>query len=291
MQRHTILMNFGFSDTGSTIVVNASAVTTVDGYQITNIQGLGGGIVNSSNVRGFLNDDVNDIIINDFFSYLTGSTTTEEFSEIYRSDQKLSDVFNDYYTSSIVNNQLPSTAVINNSLTGTVEIALSNNYIHNMDGISPSQGLDNIPMSINYSTRKQDTKNALTTFTNEQSYYIPVFVKRNHKEMARLKFDVCDNIINLLLNPPCPEPPKDIVITTTVNSIFLNWPTVDYASSYLVQSASLIGGPYLTTPVPSNNFSIQGLSNGTEFYFKIASVNPSCVSEYSDIIKAITLSL
>ena len=67
-------MNTSFSaNTGSTTVVNASTITTVDGYQATNIQGLGGGIVNPSNVRGFLNDDVNDIIINDFFSYLTGN--------------------------------------------------------------------------------------------------------------------------------------------------------------------------------------------------------------------------
>ena len=198
MQRHTLLMNFNFSATSDLSI--ASTLTTVGGYQVNNIQGLGGGITNSTNIKGFLNDKngLNDFVINDFFSYLTGNTTTIEFAEIYNSDQKLSDVFNDYYTSSILNNQVPSGAVINNNLVGTTGITISDNHIHVMDGIAPPKGLNKIPLSINNSTRKVNFMPALTTFTTEESYYIPVFIKRNAKQMARLTFKPCEDVITIL---------------------------------------------------------------------------------------------
>lgn len=200
MQRHTLLINSSF--TATTDTSSASTLTVVGGYQVNNVQGLGGGIVNPSNVRAFLADDVNnESIINDFFTYLTGNTTTTEFAEIYNSDQKLSDVFNDYYESSVVNNQAPSGTVLNQSLTGTTTIFTSDNHIHVMDGVAPGKGLINIPLSINDSTRRVNTKPELTTFTEEQSYYIPVFITRNAKQMARLSFSACDEVINKLLNP------------------------------------------------------------------------------------------
>ncbi|MEK6829311.1 MAG: hypothetical protein AABY15_04225 [Nanoarchaeota archaeon] len=202
IQRHKILLNTSFSaTTGQTAVVNSATLISTGDYQVNNIQGLGGGIVNFSNVRAFLNDDVNDIIINDFFSYLTGTTTTIEFAEIYNSDQKLADVFNEYYVSSVLNNQVPSTSVINNSLTGTTEITIIENNIYNYDGFAPLKGLNYIPLSINESTRKLNIYSALTTFTNEESYYVPVFILKNYRQMARLQFDVCDEIISLILNP------------------------------------------------------------------------------------------
>ena len=183
MQKHRILMS-STGSTGSTTTVDSS-MQVVNGYEINNIQGLGGGIVNYSNIRGFLNDSSNDIIINDFFSYLTGSTTTVEFAEIYNSDQKLADVFNNYYQSSVVNNQLPPTSVIDESLSNTSGFTVVNNLIYNLDGVAPSKGLDSIPLSINNSTRQLKVFSALTTFTYEPSYYIPVFVKRNHSQTDR----------------------------------------------------------------------------------------------------------
>ena len=201
LQRHTILINESYSaNTATTLTASASTLTTVGGYQINNVQGLGGGITNPSNVRGFLNDNTNDIIINDFFSYLTASTTTAEFSEIYHSDKKLSDVFNNYYNSSIVNGQIPSTSVIDETITGTVGTTIIENSIYNYNGVAPIKGLENTPLSINGGDRLLNTYSALTTVTSEQSYYIPVFIKRNNKQMARFKFDACNEIINLILN-------------------------------------------------------------------------------------------
>jgi hypothetical protein len=180
--------------TGETIPVN-SELQNVNGYEVNNVQGLGGGIVNASNVRGFLSSDVNDIIINDFFTYLTGSTTTIEFAEIYNSDQKLSNVFNNYYSSSVLSNELPPTSVIDESLSGTSGTTIIENYIFEMNGVAPSKGLDGIPLSINNSTRKLNVFSALTSFTHEPSYYIPIFIKRNHSQSDRERV-YFDNIMN-----------------------------------------------------------------------------------------------
>jgi hypothetical protein len=200
IQRHTILLNQNFS--AQTAVVNSSLIT-LGGYQVNNIQGLGGGIVNSSNVRVFLNNDVNESIINDFFSYLTGSTTTVEFAEIYHSDQKLADVFNNYYVSSVLNNQFPATSVIDNSLTGTTGTTVIENAIYNYGGYAPSKGLDAIPLSINNSTRNLNIYSALTTYTNEQSYYIPVFIRRKSGQINgdKIYFDEFQRVIDAFINP------------------------------------------------------------------------------------------
>jgi len=203
IQRHIILINSGFSaNTGTTAVVDSLNLTTFGGYEANNVQGLGGGITNSSNVRGFLNNDNNDIIINSFFSYLTGTTTTSQFSEIYHSDQKLSEIFNDYYISSVVNNRPPSTSVLDSTLTGTTEISVLNDTTYAYNGVAPEKGMSALTSSIVDSTKIISPYSALTTFTTEQSYYIPILIKRNHKQISRLNFDICDNIVNLLLTPP-----------------------------------------------------------------------------------------
>jgi hypothetical protein len=185
IQRHQLLINPNFS--AQTASVNSS-LTTVGGYQVNNVQGLGGGIVNPSNVRGFLNNDVNEFIINDFFSYLTGSTTTDEFAEIYHSDQKLSDVFNNYYVSSVLNNQFPPTSVIDNSLTGTSGTTIIENSVYEYNGVAPSKGLTGIPLSIDGGDRSLKIYSSLITYTTEESYYIPVFIKRTSKQASRLNF-------------------------------------------------------------------------------------------------------
>lgn len=185
IQRHQLLINPNFS--AQTASVNSS-LTTVGGYQVNNVQGLGGGIVNPSNVRGFLNNDANEFIINDFFSYLTGSTTTDEFTEIYHSDQKLSDVFNNYYVSSVLNNQFPPTSVIDNSLTGTSGTTIIENSVYEYNGVAPSKGLTGIPLSIDGGDRSLKIYSSLITYTAEESYYIPVFIKRTSKQASRLNF-------------------------------------------------------------------------------------------------------
>jgi hypothetical protein len=180
MQKHKLLISIS----GTTAPIN-STLKKVNGYQVNVIQGLGGGIVNYSNVRKFLNDDVNLIIINDFYTYLTGATTQVEFREIYNSDQKLSDVFNNYYDSSIVNNQFPPSTAIDNSLAGTTGVTVVDSSAFKYNGVAPSKGLLHIPLSINNTERELKVFSALTTFTYEPSYYVPVFIKRSYSQTDR----------------------------------------------------------------------------------------------------------
>jgi hypothetical protein len=180
MQKHKLLISIS----GTTAPIN-STLKEVNGYQVNLIQSLGGGIVNYSNVRKFLNDDVNLIIINDFYTYLTGATTQVEFREIYNSDQKLSDVFNNYYDSSIVNNQFPPSTAIDNSLIGTTGVNIVDNSAFKYNGVAPSKGLLHIPLSINNTERELKVFSALTTFTYESSYYVPVFIRRSYSQTDR----------------------------------------------------------------------------------------------------------
>lgn len=205
IQRHRLLIKPRFLSGNTTAVsANNSPLVSVNNYQINNEQGLGEGITTPNNVRGFLNDTANGVIINDFFSYLTGSTTTEEFAEIYNSDQKLSNVFNNYYESSILANQPPSTNVVNESLAGTSGITIIQNQYYNYNGLAFTKGLINIPLSIDNGTRNLKVYSALTTYTDEESYYIPVNIKRNHNELERQKFFEEENIIRII-NESIPE--------------------------------------------------------------------------------------
>lgn len=193
MQRHRLLINKSFSAT--TAAIN-SGLQNVNNYISNNIQGLGGGTVNASNVRGFLNDEANENLVDDFFSYLTGSTTVIEFAEIYNSDQKLADNFNNYYESVVVNNLPPSTSVLDASLSGTNGITVVNNqYFNYSTGFAPEKGLSGITQSINSDTRLLEVYSALTTFTTDESYYLPIFLTRNYSPMERHKVEF-DNIIS-----------------------------------------------------------------------------------------------
>lgn len=180
MQKHTILMTL----TGDTISIDSN-LDIVNGYEVNYIQSLGGGIVNYSNVKGFISDPNNSIIANDFRVYLQGNTSADEFNHIYASDDKLAAVFNSYYISSVINNQQSSTLAIDEALSSTTGVTIVNKSIHSLSGVSPPKGLDSIPLSINNPSRVTETYSTLDTFTNESSYYIPVFIKRNFSQTDR----------------------------------------------------------------------------------------------------------
>lgn len=230
IQRHKILLKL----TGDTKDINSS-MQNINNYEVNNSEGLGLGIVNESNVRAFLNDDSNEVIIRDFFSYLTASTTTVEFSEIFYSDKKLSNVFTEYYNSRILSNQFPSPSVINENLTGTSGTTIIRNDIFNYDGVAPQKGLDKIPLSIDNSTRDLKIYSALTTYTTEDSYYIPVFIKRNYSvtDRERVYFDEIEKILEdftpVIDSPPEQRPPSpyispynDIIIPIDVVDLNMN---------------------------------------------------------------------
>jgi len=206
MQRHIILINKRFSaDTQPTVTTltgnGQTFLVNQDDYFLNNTGGLNLGIVNPTNVRAYLNDPANDAIINDFFSYLTGNTNQDQFREIFYSDQKLSNVFNSYYSQSVFSGQASSTYYITQELTGTTTIPTTYTNF-NWNGYAPSKSpFTRVTQEIYNSSRFYIEATATYSYTEDESYYIPVFIKRNFAGTARETFDVCDRTINVLLNP------------------------------------------------------------------------------------------
>lgn len=206
MQRHTILINKRYSaDTQPTVITltgnGQTFLVSQDNYFLNNVGGLNLNVVNPTNVRAYLNDSSNDSIINDFFSYLTGNTNQDQFREIFYSDQKLSNVFNSYYAQSIFSGQPSSTYYISQELTGTTTIPTTyTNFSWN--GYAPvKHPFTGVTQEINNSTRFYINSTTTYSYTEDDSYYIPVFIKRNYIGTSRETFDACDRIVNLLLNP------------------------------------------------------------------------------------------
>ena len=206
MQRHIVLINKRFSaDTQPTVATltgnGQTFLVNQDDYILNNTGGLNLGVVNPTNIRAYLNDPANDAIINDFFSYLTGNTNQDEFREIFYSDQKLSNVFNSYYAQSVFSGQPSSTYYISQELTGTTTIPTTYTNF-NWNGYAPLKSpFTGVTQEIHNSSRFYIESTATYCYTEDESYYIPVFIKRNFAGTARETFDVCDRTVNLLLNP------------------------------------------------------------------------------------------
>lgn len=191
MQSHKILINQFYAKTGQTAV---SELVLDNDYYAYDLEVNGGGVVNEFNVRAFLNDSRNEQIINDFFSYLTGSTSIYEFREIYYSDKKLSSVFNQYYNQSVLSGLSVTTSVINENLVNTIPTIIYD-FTHQWDGIAVYI-MSGIPQSINGGTMLTTATPEMDTFTTEESYYVPVFIERTTEQLSRNIFDVCSDVVN-----------------------------------------------------------------------------------------------
>ena len=206
MQRHSIIINEKFSASTEPTVLTLtgngqSFLVNTDGYYLNNVSSLNMGVVNPTNVRAYLNDTANEKIINDFFSYLTGNTNQDQFREIFYSDQKLSNVFNEYYNQSVIVGQQSSVYYIDQQLTATTYINyFSSNF--NWDGYAPPKNpFTGVTQEIHDATRFTNLLNTVTTYTLDESYYIPVYIKKRYSETSKETFDICNQIINLLLSP------------------------------------------------------------------------------------------
>lgn len=192
MNNFQILLNNNY--TAATATINSGLQN--NGDYLSYINSNGGGIVNAFNVRGFLNDPRNQTLMNDFVVYLTGNTTQAEAINILTSDQKLSNVFNSYYQNVILSTStFSNTAVIDQSLTGTSASSITE-YFHPWVGQSENKQLTGITESIVGSIFDTRVQSLVQDFTDEQSYYIPVSLKRNVQQIPRLVFEPCDPIIN-----------------------------------------------------------------------------------------------
>lgn len=97
-------------------------------------------------------------------------------------------------------------------------------------------------------------------------------------------------IVNLIVTPPsrmedvilmkgggsAPTVPTNLIATAGNGPIALNWNAAAGAVSYKVKRSSVNGGPYTTiTNIFDINYSDDGVSGGTTYYYVVSAVNPS----------------
>lgn len=196
MQYHKLLLDRVL--TGATANVPTSLGQF--GEYLVYTDSLGGGAVNEFNVRFFLNDSRNQVIINDFIAYLNANTTSEEFLQIVASNQQLSEVFNEFYQTTVMNGiPTPSSAVTEQ--TSQSIIVNYNETQHLWNGTSTPFDLLNLPLSIDGASRSNAPLSVSSKFVYEDGYYIPVFIELKYQEMSKDAYDGCEKKVNLLLDP------------------------------------------------------------------------------------------
>lgn len=203
-QTFQILINTSFTAATQNIV--NSGLTTIDDYYVTSLNGLGEGVVSPYNVRGFLNDQNNEVIVTNFFNFLTANTSTLEYSEIFYSDQKLSDTFNYFFSNYITNfnnSLINNTALIDSELTGTSAYTL---YLqtHNWDGQASIEPLSGLPLQVLFNTSTLSVNQQLVTYTDEESYYVNVSINRSFQEIGRNNFFDREEVIQKIISPSSP---------------------------------------------------------------------------------------
>lgn len=196
MQTFQILIDNRFSaSTTPTQSATTNSLDFFDGYYAYETK-IGGGIVDFSNVRGYLNDSKNQQITNDFFQYLTGSTTPSKALNIINSDEKLAVIFNDYYQRVVLSgSNIVNTVLINQNLTGSTNV-IAKTYNHPWAGFAPSKQLTGITLDIYGSPNSVQQSTLWQEFTTDESYYVPVYIQRSNNQLARYHYEVCDVVLN-----------------------------------------------------------------------------------------------
>ena len=219
MQKHTVLINYAFSsNTEPTITTfsgpGQSFLVNQDDYYLNNLSGLNLGVTNPTNVRDYLNDAANQRVINDFFSYLTGNINQDQFREIFYSDQKLSNVFNLYYEQSVLVGQQASTYYIDQQLTATTQTSYYYSNF-NWDGVANVNYLTGVTQEINEATRFTEERIVLESFTTDESYFIPVFIKSNSTHINQITYE-----FNTIFNTIYSIDDGNIDLDSDVNSYY-----------------------------------------------------------------------
>jgi len=205
MQTFQILLNNRYTAATENLT---SELSFDNGYYVY-LNKNGGGLVSTSNVRWFLNEEKNKSLTADFFAFLTGNTTTSQALNIINSDKKLTDVFNDYYQRYVISgSQITNTITIQQNLTGATQ-GVAFNYSHYWYGYAPNKQLTGITQSINGAINLVTQAPIWSDFTTEESYYVPVYLERGTNQIAMNKPHF-DEIISLLIgsgttisfNPP-----------------------------------------------------------------------------------------
>lgn len=196
MQRHQILINKSLN---LNELAEQSGLVFKNNYFVYS-QSLGGGLTNEFNVRAYLNDTQNQVIIDQFISFIRQGTSEAEFLEIFYDDSKLYKVFNAFFESELQGQQVSVTAKIDESLQNTISVIIVDNNFKWL-GNTDSSFMIGSPSSILNQNRINTSKEELVNITNENSYYIDVNLNLTSNHLPREKFKICNNFIDARLSP------------------------------------------------------------------------------------------
>lgn len=196
MQKHKVIISREFETTGP--IVNSGLDLQNNYYVYT--QNLGGGLTNEFNVRAYLNDSQNQLIIDQFIVFMQDSTTEAEFLEIFYDDTKLQSVFNKFFESELQGKQVSVTAAIDESIANTITVVVNDNLFH-WEGDASMKTMAGLPESVLNQNRIDNSREELVSTTTQDSYYVPVKLNFNHSQLPRNRFKVCDDYIDSRLSP------------------------------------------------------------------------------------------
>ena len=186
-----ILLNNKFS--GSTEAKNSNNFVLLNG-QYVHVQYLGGGVVDQHNVRTFLNDENNALIINNFVSYIQQTYSNEESQTILYDDIMLSDVFNDFYNSTILSGtSSDQNGVIQGIFTGSTYI-IQNDWRFQWNGYQQETGMMYYPTTVYGSDRIYSLEEKYLYQSEDDSYYTEINLNINRNLISEEKFLCKDKI-------------------------------------------------------------------------------------------------
>jgi hypothetical protein len=198
MQQFDIFLNPSF--TASPITV--SELELSDDYYVYT-QSLGGGVTSEFNIRGYLNNSQNQIVIDNFIQYLNGNSNEAERKEIFYDDRKLSIVFNQFFQTTVAGGTPSPTVFIDDQLKNTINIIVSdNNFAWNGNEFARPSGA---PASIGGASRINSTRDYLYEYTDENSYYLPIKLYKNYDKTTIETYKVCDDMIDVQVQPELAE--------------------------------------------------------------------------------------
>ena len=201
-QQYKILLNKRFSAT--TEDVNAN-IQYVDNYYI-NPQGESDKVVDQTNIRSFLSSENNQIVVKGFVGFMTANTIvnetylssggivftpTAEFKNIYYDDEKLAEVFNNYYNTTVLRGIQTSQDVLNNQS-------------QNVDGggykYETKTVVNNNFFWEDLNNRINTTEDDVIKTSTDENYFITVSLVKNFNPLSRNTFELCNDSIKKNMN-------------------------------------------------------------------------------------------
>lgn len=156
--------------TGQTSSSEQSDLKLVSGYLVYT-SSFGGNLVDEFTVRNFLDNANNEQIATDFFNFLQQNFAPPEFNELYYSNVKLANIFNDYYDRTVRSNLKPTNTVADLQLTATTAVTYTNTNF------------------LDYKKRSEERLTVVIGYNTGDSYYVTVPITKSFTILDNQNYD------------------------------------------------------------------------------------------------------